>query len=438
MNQAWNYPPLGAHQEQATIHGGPLQQVGYRSTVQELSFMPQERESQPQGHPPSYQAVQDLSYIGSDFPHRAKWDGGENVASSLPAAPPTEMFGQFAGYESTAFGTDHFLPPPPIQQVPLQQQAPEQHFLQATAISNYQARESLLAFVAENCCYGKSAARDMEIKDITPSSAYHYKLESYCESRSTSWKFDPYWGQQIDGPQNGPAPPPWSIPVSLTQFFKPQEAYVEVPHTASVKPCHVCKATGIIRCYSCEGKRKIYCTHCGGSGRRLAGSGPNAGSSLCSYCSGGKIKCPTCQGKGRVTCLNCKGQRRVKMYILLTVKWECHTDNSVVERTELPSHLIVESPGLEIFAQELPMIYPISLFHDRDVNRVSRQLVAAHSRNWPTKRIIRQRQALRSVPVSQVKYDWKDVSARFWVYGLDHKVHAPNYPQQCCCGCTIL
>ena len=49
-----------------------------------------------------------------------------------------------------------------------------------------------------------------------------------------------------------------------------------------------------------------------------------------------------------------------------------------------------------------------------------------------------QRQALRSVPVSQVKYDWKDVSARFWVYGLDHKVHAPNYPQQCCCGCTIL
>ncbi|XP_022807961.1 protein SSUH2 homolog, partial [Stylophora pistillata] len=197
----------------------------------------------------------------------------------------------------------------------------------------------LLAFVAENCCYGKSAARDMEIKDITPSSAYHYKLESYCESRSTSWKFDPYWGQQIDGPQNGLAPPPWSIPVSPTQFFKPHEAYVEVPHTASVKPCHVCKATGIIRCYGCEGKKKIY---------------------------------------------------------------------------------------------------PISLFQDRDVNRVSQQLVAAHSRNWPTKRIIRQRQALRSVPVSQVKYDWKDVSARFWVYGLDHKVHAPNYPQQCCCGCTIL
>ena len=34
--------------------------------------------------------------------------------------------------------------------------------------------------MAENCCYGKKAAEDMEIKDITPSSAYHvsYLLKS--------------------------------------------------------------------------------------------------------------------------------------------------------------------------------------------------------------------------------------------------------------------
>ena len=43
----------------------------------------------------------------------------------------------------------------------------------ATAISEDQARDALLAFVAENCCYGKKAAEDMEIKEIMPSSAYH-------------------------------------------------------------------------------------------------------------------------------------------------------------------------------------------------------------------------------------------------------------------------
>ena len=43
----------------------------------------------------------------------------------------------------------------------------------ATAITEEQARDALLAFVAEHCCYGKKAAKDMEIKDVTPSSAYH-------------------------------------------------------------------------------------------------------------------------------------------------------------------------------------------------------------------------------------------------------------------------
>ena len=49
-----------------------------------------------------------------------------------------------------------------------------------------------------------------------------------------------------------------------------------------------------------------------------------------------------------------------------------------------------------------------------------------------------QRHTLRAVPVSEVKYEWKDKNTRFWVYGLDHRVHAPDYPQQCCCGCTII
>ena len=42
-------------------------------------------------------------------------------------------------------------------------------------------------------------------------------------------------GQMIDGPQNGPAPPPWSIPAQPNQIFTPQVVNIEVPHTASVK-----------------------------------------------------------------------------------------------------------------------------------------------------------------------------------------------------------
>ena len=49
-------------------------------------------------------------------------------------------------------------------------------------------------------------------------------------------------GQVIDGPQNGPAPPPWSIPAQPNQIFTPQAVNIEVPHTASVKvktPCYI-------------------------------------------------------------------------------------------------------------------------------------------------------------------------------------------------------
>ena len=49
-------------------------------------------------------------------------------------------------------------------------------------------------------------------------------------------------GQMIDGPQNGPAPPPWSIPAQPNQIFTPQAVNIEVPHTASVKvktPCYI-------------------------------------------------------------------------------------------------------------------------------------------------------------------------------------------------------
>ena len=51
-------------------------------------------------------------------------------------------------------------------------------------------------------------------------------------------------GQVIDGPQNGPAPPPWSIPAQPNQIFTPQAVNIEVPHTASVKVKTTCYIGG--------------------------------------------------------------------------------------------------------------------------------------------------------------------------------------------------
>lgn len=381
--------------------------------------------------------AQTPSYTGSDVPDQDV-DDNENAAPPPPTAPPAEMFGKFAGYESVGFGTD-YLPPPPPYEPPKQQQTPEQIFQQATAISEDQARDALLAFVAENCCYGKKAAKDMDIKDMAPSSAYHYNLTSFCESRSSAWKHEPYRGQMIDGPQNGQAPQPWSIPAQPNQLFTPQVVNIEVPHTASVKPCHDCMASGYKRCYKCYGRGRVRCTWCHGSGSRTEHRDGHSHRVTCTWCHGsGRRICKICHGHGRVMCWTCQGQAQLKLFIQLTVTWESHIDNHVTERTDLPNQLIIGSQGTDIFTQELPRVYPVTAFHDQDVNDGSQRLVEAHSRNWPSKRILMQRQTLRAVPVSEVKYEWKDTNTRYWVYGLDHKVHAPDYPQQCCWGCAIL
>ena len=40
-------------------------------------------------------------------------------------------------------------------------------------ITEEEAQEALLQFVTQSCCYGKSAAKEMEIYRINPSSALH-------------------------------------------------------------------------------------------------------------------------------------------------------------------------------------------------------------------------------------------------------------------------
>lgn len=49
-----------------------------------------------------------------------------------------------------------------------------------------------------------------------------------------------------------------------------------------------------------------------------------------------------------------------------------------------------------------------------------------------------QRHRVRIVPVTVCRYKWEDTDSDFIVYGLDKKVHAPDYPQQSCFGCSVL
>ena len=68
-----------------------------------------------------------------------------------------------------------------------------------------------------------------------------YTLETWSEARRTDWAHEPFVGQPVDPPSNGPAPPPFDVFIAPPAPFTPHRASAEVPHTASVKVL-VCKA----------------------------------------------------------------------------------------------------------------------------------------------------------------------------------------------------
>ena len=56
-------------------------------------------------------------------------------------------------------------------------------------ISEEQARSALLTHIADHCCYGKSAAKNMNVKTMECKPAFHYELQTFSEKRETAWTY---------------------------------------------------------------------------------------------------------------------------------------------------------------------------------------------------------------------------------------------------------
>ena len=85
--------------------------------------------------------------------------------------------------------------------------------------------------------------------------------------------------------------------------------------------------------------------------------------------------------------------------------------------------------GQVLFEEELPRVSPI--------NKISAELLASHTSDMSDELILRQRHQVRAVPVTKVKYDWKSKPRSFYVFGYERRVHAMDYPQDCCWGCVV-
>ncbi len=222
-------------------------------------------------------------------------------------------------------------------------------------------------------------------------------------------------------------------------LFETHQKYLEVPHTSYLQTCHRCTGLGFVMCGRCYGRGRVRCSFCHGSGHRTVHRDGQSHRECCHTCHGsGRRRCMRCGGDGRVVCPTCEGCRTLRHYILLTVSYVNNLSDYILEHTDMPDELIRNVSGQVVFQQALPFVWPISQFPVQEVNENSIRIVEHHRSAWPNAMLLHQRQTLRSVPVTEAHYDWKDVSTRFWVYGFEHEVHAPDYPHQCCWGCNVL
>ncbi|XP_023931689.1 protein SSUH2 homolog [Lingula anatina] len=429
--QGYGGPPPGQG------YGGPPPGQGYGGPPPGQGMPPQ------QGFPPQGQVP---GAPGQPAP--TQWQAGQGGPftpddsddDERPGPAPPVPTNQFEFYSNVGNETNPLaLPPPAPLPYPPQGEPPAMNFSQAAMISEEQARDAMLNFVAEHCCYGSAPAKEMVITKISPSAALHYTLNTFTEGRETFHAFEPFRGQHIDGPHYGQPPMPWQVPCEPDGMFNTHTKHLKVPHTSDIIPCFRCKHRGWVTCSRCHGSGRVRCTACGGDGRRTVHREGHSFQEPCHSCGGdGRRCCFHCGGDGRVTCKRCDGYRDLERYIKLAVKFTNHVEDYILEETDMPDTLVRDAVGIGIFEQTMLQVWPITGYPVPQINIASGQLVQKHSQAFPSERQLQQKHNLRAVPVSEVNYTWKEVNTRFWVYGNDRQVYAPDYPQQCCWGCEIL
>ncbi|XP_075218578.1 protein SSUH2 homolog isoform X2 [Lycorma delicatula] len=363
----------------------------------------------------------------------------ENV--SVPAVPPLELMDTVPGYENITFEAVVVHPTPP----PVETKKPSDHLvtykhlfpIPITEITEDQVREALLRHVSKRCCYGTKPAKGLSFNFVQATYAFLYRLETFTERRESAWSFVPFNGNcEVDGSENGEAPLPWDIEVLPKALFESEVKSLRVPHTSSVKACHRCAGTGHIQCPECRAKGWIRCLTCNGEGF-------NSEQEICVHCrvsrhGFGRQDCFKCKATGKLPCPPCESSGLILCFIQLTITWKTNVSEKIIKKICIPEKFIQMSKGKEIFLEEGERVSPLEDLPDEEEICVSSaNFIEKHSILYSDQKFLAQRQRVSVVPIADITYEWKGKEGQFFVYGIDNKIHAPDYPQTCC-GCSVI
>ncbi|XP_053154743.1 protein SSUH2 homolog [Hemicordylus capensis] len=361
-----------------------------------------------------------------------------------PLTPPADLLEPLGHYEWTF--CDHsrkkIVPPPDVmRKFSEQRNSPVLLECRIPRMTEDMARNMLRSFVHSKCCYGNRAAEELVIQELKQQTFYRYRLETFNETRLSEWNFEPYTNNLVDGPQNGSSPRLWDINVQGPLMFQEDTKKCRVPHSSLVKECHKCHGRGRYKCSGCHGAGRMRCVTCSGAKHKTKHQKHQKHQKRCQMCSGtGRKRCSTCSGRGNKTCATCQGEKKLLHFIQLLITWKNNVYEFISEhQSKFPRELLSKAIGENIFKDENTLVYPLVGFPYPEISLASQRAIAEHNAAFTsTSRILQQRQTIELIPVTEVHYQYAGKTYLYYVYGMENKVHALDYPERYCCGCTII
>ncbi|XP_026161665.1 protein SSUH2 homolog isoform X2 [Mastacembelus armatus] len=349
-----------------------------------------------------------------------------NIPEEGPSAPPPGWLDDIHGYQGHKGDDDNPLYPPPPAYTP----QPELNRntlvpnVRVPQVSEDVARDALLKFVESKWRYSSKPARNLTFKELKPITVYRYRLETYTETRTSAWQFEPYSGQVVDGPQCGMSPPPWDVPVSQPPIYTEMVEKVRVPHSSIVKVCHKCHGCGRTRCVACHGRGQVPLL----SSLRLQDllRLPWQPEPAAFY-----------PAHGHLVCHHYTHSTSLLLHLSLSSAGVFCRKNNIADfipdrQPDFPDKKFEKVRGDPFFSDENLLVYPIQGFPDQEICDVSSKMINEHlNRFSSTSRILQQRQTIELVPLTHVFYSYGGKDYSFFVYGLENKVFTTKYPSAC-------
>ncbi|XP_016043260.2 protein SSUH2 homolog [Erinaceus europaeus] len=293
------------------------------------------------------------------------------------------------------------------------------------------AQDALLSFLSTRCCSSRVAAGGLVIRELRSWTLCRYRLQTFSESRTSEGTFQPLTRLSVDGPQRGASPRLWDITVPVPPMFQEDTRRVQVPHSSHVKECHKCRGHGRVKCSSCHGAGMMSCPcH---SGAKHRAQRPRR----CPACSGsGRHRCSTCSGRGSRQCATCRGEKRLRHFTQMVVTWKNSLFESLSQHAlDCPPELLARARGHSLLQEEGTQVSPLEAFPLPEISRASEHGTAEHSAALgPGARILRQRQTVELVPVTEVHCWLRGRPRVFLICGTDLRVHLANVPGRCTCS----